>query len=49
MASEHISTGKLGEKIACIYLQQKGYKIITQNFRCKTGEIDIIAKSTKNA
>lgn len=29
---------------ACEYLIQSGYEILEHNFRCKTGEIDIIAK-----
>jgi len=36
--------GKIGEKIASKYLEEKGYKIIIKNFRCYRGEIDIIAK-----
>ena len=36
--------GQEGEKIAIKYLQRLGYTIIEQNFRCKSGEIDIIAK-----
>lgn len=39
--------GKKGEEIACIYLEEKGYKIIEKNFFCKLGEIDIIAKKEK--
>jgi putative endonuclease len=35
--------GKSGEKIACRYLKNKKYKILTQNFRLFRGEIDIIA------
>ena len=31
------------ERLAVDYLCQKGYKIICQNYRCKCGEIDIIA------
>ena len=26
------------------YLVDKGYQILTMNFRCRTGEIDMIAK-----
>lgn len=37
--------GNLGEKIACNYLMKKGFLIINRNYRSKTGEIDIIAKS----
>ena len=36
--------GKAGEDVACIYLEQIGYRIIERNFICKQGEIDIIAK-----
>ncbi len=36
--------GKSGEDISCIYLEQIGYRIIERNFKCKQGEIDIIAK-----
>jgi putative endonuclease len=32
------------EYIAALYLQAEGYEIIEHNFRCKIGEIDIIAK-----
>lgn len=35
--------GKIGENIACDYLKQKEYKVIERNFRCRQGEIDIIA------
>ncbi|MBP3359865.1 MAG: YraN family protein [Clostridia bacterium] len=35
--------GELGEEAACEYLKSKGYFILQRNFRCKTGEIDIIA------
>ena len=43
-----IELGKYGETIATQYLKQKNYKIITKNFRCKQGEIDIIAEEKKN-
>lgn len=36
-------TGKLGEDLACKYLQNNGYKIIERNFEARQGEIDIIA------
>ena len=37
-------TGNYGEDIACEFLEKRGYEIIERNFRCKIGEIDIIAK-----
>ena len=43
MYKRHI-VGEIGEKIADKYLVENGYQIIKKNFRCKQGEIDIIAK-----
>ena len=37
-------TGTQYEKMAAAYLQKQGYEIIEQNFRCRQGEIDIIAQ-----
>ena len=36
--------GSTYEKITGEYLKEQGYEIVTYNFSCKTGEIDIIAK-----
>ena len=36
--------GKLGEEAAAKYLQEHGYLIIERNWRCRSGEIDIIAR-----
>lgn len=35
--------GKLGEDIAETHLKNLGYVILDKNFRCKCGEIDLIA------
>ncbi|MDD2483856.1 MAG: YraN family protein [Eubacteriales bacterium] len=35
--------GVFGEDAASTYLEKRGYKIIEKNFRCRAGEIDIIA------
>ena len=42
--SDNKEIGKLGEDLATKYLETLGYQIIERNFRCKVGEIDIIAK-----
>jgi putative endonuclease len=42
--SKNQKTGKLGEDIACLYLERKGFSIEERNYTKKWGEIDIIAK-----
>ena len=41
--ADHIETGKQGEAIAVEYLQNKGYRVIEQNWHNHHQEIDIIA------
>jgi putative endonuclease len=36
--------GDLGESMGASYLERKGYRILTRNFKRKTGEIDIVAE-----
>jgi putative endonuclease len=44
MANSKTALGKIGEDAAVKYLVRSGYKVIQRNFRCKMGELDIIAK-----
>lgn len=37
------SLGIYGEKAAIKFLEDEGYKVLAKNYRCKIGEIDIIA------
>lgn len=37
-------TGKSGEKEIARLLKRKGWKILTMNYRCRFGEIDVIAR-----
>ncbi len=39
--------GDMGEKMACEYLVEKGYKILGRNYRISFGEIDIVAQKYK--
>jgi len=36
--------GAWGERQARLYLETKGYEIVAANFRCRAGELDIIAR-----
>lgn len=36
--------GEIAEKIACEYLQKNQLKLVMRNYRCRTGEIDIIMR-----
>jgi len=36
--------GRLGERLASDTLEMRGYRIIERNFRCRSGEIDLVAE-----
>ncbi|MDK8434974.1 MULTISPECIES: YraN family protein [unclassified Brevibacterium] len=36
--------GRIGEDLAADYLERAGMVVVTRNFRCPQGEIDIIAR-----
>ncbi len=36
--------GATGEKLARDFLKKRGYKILATNYRCREGEIDIVAR-----
>ncbi|MCY0976101.1 YraN family protein [Chryseobacterium wangxinyae] len=42
--ADHNDLGKKAEDLAAEFLQKKGYKILTRNFRYQKAEIDIIAE-----
>ncbi len=41
--AEHNEFGKLGEELACRYLAQREYRLLSRNFRFHHLEIDIVA------
>jgi len=43
LSDERKKIGSIGEKLAADYLERIGYSILQRNFRCRYGEIDIIA------
>ena len=36
--------GRRAEEVAAGYLEDKGFRILARNFRCRRGEIDIVAE-----
>jgi putative endonuclease len=42
---EHFhAVGKAGEEVAIQYLRLQGYHVLERNYRCRFGEIDLIAQ-----
>jgi putative endonuclease len=44
---ERKTLGDLGEQLALDHLKKKGYKLIETNYRCHSGEIDIVARQKR--
>jgi putative endonuclease len=42
--SFRLSLGERGETAACGFLKDHGYEILEKNYKCKLGEIDVIAR-----
>jgi len=40
--------GDLGEELAVSFLEGKRFRILERNFRCKGGEVDIVARDPKD-
>ncbi len=39
--------GRQAENLAALFLQQQGLKLVARNYRCRFGEIDLIAREGK--
>jgi putative endonuclease len=44
MSRWRVTLGKTGEDLACRELERRGYAIIARRYRCRRGELDIIAR-----
>jgi putative endonuclease len=40
----NLKTGRRGEELAAEYLVRRGCRILDRNYRCKGGEVDIVAR-----
>ena len=41
---DRVRTGEAGEDLACDFLRIRGYTIVERNYRCRSGEVDIVAR-----
>ena len=41
---DRLAKGHAAEKAAVAFLRSKGYRIVATNYRCRQGELDIIAR-----
>lgn len=46
MVNNRQHLGRKGEELAAEYLKKKNYKILCRNYKCRLGEIDIVAKDS---
>ena len=44
MSTDRVRLGRLGEDLARRFLRDLGYQILTTNYRCPQGEVDIVAR-----
>ncbi len=44
MGRERIECGRRGEDLTVAYLRESGWEILERNWRCREGEIDIVAR-----
>jgi putative endonuclease len=44
MSHARQALGKIGENLACEELERRGYAILARRYRCRGGELDIIAR-----
>jgi putative endonuclease len=36
--------GASGESLACRFLQERGFAVVERNYRCRSGEVDVVAR-----
>ena len=42
--SAHLELGRAGEAAAAAFYRRRGYRIVERNYRCRSGEIDLIVR-----
>jgi putative endonuclease len=44
MGNRRVKLGRQGEELAARKLTQRGYEIVTRNWHCQIGEVDLVAR-----
>jgi len=44
MSDTRVRLGRRGEELAVAELVRRGYEIVTRNWRCQAGEVDVVAR-----
>ena len=42
--SAHLELGRAGEDAAAAFYRRRGYRIVDRNYRCRSGEIDLVVR-----
>jgi putative endonuclease len=42
--SAHLERGRRGEDLAAAWYTRNGYELVARNWRCRTGEVDLIVR-----
>lgn len=48
MGTQHLQRGRWGEDLAARHLERAGLDILERNWRCRSGEIDIVAREAES-
>ena len=40
--AEHLKRGVAAENLACVFLERKGLTVLARNYRCRSGELDLV-------
>jgi putative endonuclease len=49
VTTDRRATGAEGESLAANYLTRRGWTVLARNWRCRTGEIDLVARDPDGA
>ncbi len=44
---DHLAVGRAGEDLAASWYESQGYEVLARNWRCRQGELDIVARRAR--